>query len=63
MRRETILECGCIVITINANIVDFKFNCVPHRAMLDGALEIRDQMIEDMVFNGELNWDEKKSQK
>ena len=49
---RTTMDCGCIVITIDHIIKDWKFNCQPHKKMLEGAVDTYDQLIEDMIFAG-----------
>ena len=44
------MACGCIVTTINANIVDWKPHCDGHKAAFDNAINSHDQWIEDMIF-------------
>lgn len=49
-KRITTMECGCIVTTVNHNIVDWKANCPAHKAAWDNTISSHDQLIEDMIF-------------
>ena len=48
------MACGCVVTTVNANIVDWKPHCDGHKKAFDNAINSHDQLIEDMIFGG--NW-------
>ena len=47
------MACGCVVYTEPPGIIkDWKFNCQPHKKMLEDAIDTYDQLIEDMIFAG-----------
>ena len=52
------MTCGCIVKTVDHNIVDWNAKCQPHKDVWDHALESHDQFIEDMIFSARehLDW-------
>ena len=40
MKRETIMACGCVVTTVNTNIIDWKPHCDGHKKAVAEKLKV-----------------------
>ena len=49
-RYTTVMDCGCIVKTVDHNIVAWDLKCLPHKSMFRCAIASHDQIIEDAVL-------------